>query len=490
MKADNNTLNAVIRSDFNAMLRKAAITLMPPKSFHPNWHHGAMAYHLQQCLDGQIKRLIVTIPPRSLKSITASVAFPLFALGRELEQQIICASYNEDLARTLANQRMMVLQADWFSKAFPHLASNIIAPTKTMDLTTSKNGGIFATSVGGTLTGRGGNIIIIDDPMKASDINSVAEMQRVASWYRESLISRLNDKKTGVIIVIMQRLHVDDLVGQILTLDDWVHLNLPAISQENMLVHVNDHQDIEWPAGVALHEEREGLAELEKTRKSMGSYHFQAQYLQDPLPAEGNLVKRSWFKRYSEKLQATDFEFVLHSWDTAIGVRGTNDYSVCTAWGKRENAYYLLDVWRERVDFPELQRRVRLLAARDNPNKIVIEAAPGGQSLIQFLRSETTLPIVEMPPKGDKQARLEAVSAYFEGGRVFLPEDADWLAAYETELCGFPGAAHDDQVDSTSQALLTLATEPQLPVFRMQPIELFGRRGGDRYFARTGKPIW
>lgn len=130
MKADKDTLNAILRRDFNAMLRKTAFTLMPPRSFRPNWHHQAMAYHLQQCLDGRIKRLIITLPPRSLKSITASVAFPLFALGQELEQQIICASYNEDLARALANQRMMVLQADWFSQAFPHLVSNIIAPTK------------------------------------------------------------------------------------------------------------------------------------------------------------------------------------------------------------------------------------------------------------------------------------------------------------------------------------------------------------------------
>lgn len=250
-------------------------------------------------------------------------------------------------------------------------------------MTTGKNGGIFATSVGGTITGRGGNIIIIDDPMKASGINSAAEMHRVASWYGESLISRLNDKKTGAIIVIMQRLHVDDLVGQILPLDDWVHLNLPAINPEDKIIPVSDTQAIKWPAGVALHEEREGLSELEKTRKSMGSYAFQAQYLQNPVPAEGNLVKRSWIQRYTEKLKARDFEFILHSWDTALGIRDTNDYSVYTVWGKRDNVYYLIDVWRERVDFPTLQRMLIRLAVRDNPNKIVIEAAPGSLPLIQ-----------------------------------------------------------------------------------------------------------
>jgi predicted phage terminase large subunit-like protein len=487
LKANVKELNAILRGDMHAMLHKVATTLMPAASFRPNWHHEAITYALQQCLDGRIKRLIITLPPRSLKSITASVAFPLFALAQDPQRQIICVSYNEDFSKSLAQQRSRILQADWFQHAFGHLVSGIVLPTREMDIVTKANGGIFTTSVAGTMTGRGGDFIVIDDPVKASDINSEAERERVASWYRETLVTRLNDKKTGVIILIMQRLHVDDLVGQVLPLDDWHHLNLPAIAQKDTIIPIGDLDQAEWPAGVPLHEEREGLAELETIRRSMGSYLFQAQYLQDPVPAEGNLVKRSWIARYNGTLTAKDFDFVLHSWDTAIGLRDTNDYSVCTVWGKRDNKVYLLDVWRGRADFPTLARQVHRLAERDDPNKIVIEAAAGGQSLIQYLRSNSSLPIVKMTPKGDKQARLEGVSAYFEGGRVLLPKEAGWLAAYETELCGFPGAAHDDQVDSTTQALLVL-TRPGPPVFVLHSYPSFSTTHGtvDRYFERTG----
>lgn len=491
MKADTAQLHAVLRTDLHSLLSKVATTLVASTAFQANWHHQAMTYVLKQCLDGQIKRLIITIPPRSLKSITASVTFPLFALAQDPRRQIICASYNEDLAKTLAQQRSRILQADWFKAAFPHLLSQLVTPMREMDVATSLNGGIFATSVGGTITGRGGDIIIIDDPMKASDINSAAEMQRVAAWYRESLVTRLNDKKTGVIVLIMQRLHVEDLVGQVLKLDDWHHLNLPAISQNNLIIPISDDEEAEWPAGLALHQEREGLQELEKIRRSMGSYLFQAQYLQDPLPPEGNLVKRSWFKRYDKRLAAKDFEFVLHSWDTAIGQRDTNDYSVCTVWGKRDNVFYLLDVWRGRAEFPALARKARELADRDSPSKIIIESAAGGTPLIQFLRASTTLPVVEMTPKGDKQARLEGVSGYLESGRVLLPKDALWLACFEAELCGFPGAAYDDQVDSTTQAILALIrSEPNVVSLKLYPSSSSTEGVTDRYFERMGRPVF
>jgi predicted phage terminase large subunit-like protein len=358
-----------------------------------------------------------------------------------------------------------------------------------MDLQTKSNGGIFATSVGGTLTGRGGDIIVIDDPMKASDLNSVAEMNRIADWYRESVVSRLNDRQTGVIIIVMQRLHVLDLVGQVLGLDDWDHLNLPAIAQADMCIPISDEQQAEVPKGFLLHEERLDSATLEQIRKSIGTYNFNAQYLQNPLQPEGNLVKRTWFGQYQGQMKASDFDYVLHSWDPAIGGKTSNDYAVCTVWGRREQTYFLLDVFREHLDFPGLAKKIQRLAQRDNPTKIIIESAGGGQAMLQQLVSSTNLPVAGRMPKGDKQARLEAVSVLIESGRVLLPASADWLECFLAEICGFPGGAYDDQVDSMTQALMEL-NAPGLPVLTVTSYpSFFGNASDtvtDRYRERTG----
>jgi hypothetical protein len=214
---------------------------------------------------------------------------------------------------------------------------------------------------GGVLTGRGADIIIIDDPLKPDE--AVSETQRNAAneWYDQTLYSRLNDKRTGCIILIMQRLHEDDLVGHVLGQEEWEHVRLPAIAEEEETHVIRSFfgtRTVYRGVGEALHPEREPLAVLQHIRRTIGEYNFAAQYQQQPAPLGGALVKAEWFKFYTPGEQPSKFEIVFQSWDTANKCTELSDYSVCTTWGIKKNRLYLLDVYRQRLEFPELRRAI------------------------------------------------------------------------------------------------------------------------------------
>ena len=204
--------------------------MAPGQQFHINWHIYAMAWHLQQCANGNIKRLLITLPPRHLKSISASVAFPAWVLGHDPTKRIICASYSAELANKHARDCRGVMDAPWYRQAFDKTGLSRDKNAE-MDFMTTRGGYRYSTSVGGTLTGRGGNMLIIDDPIKAEDAMSDARRSAVNDWFGSTAYSRLDSKRNDVIILIMQRLHLDDLAGYVMQSEPWVHLNLPAIAE-------------------------------------------------------------------------------------------------------------------------------------------------------------------------------------------------------------------------------------------------------------------
>lgn len=204
-------LTAVLRDDFTCFIAKT-FAMRPDEPFKMNWHIEAMAWKLQQVAEGKIKRLIITVPPRSLKSICASVALPAWMIGKDPSRQIACASYAEPLSVDLHNMSRSVMLSAWYQRAFPKFQIKGGKNTET-DLKTTKGGGRFATSVDGVFTGRGADLIIIDDPLKPIDAMSESALDRVTKWFDGTVMSRLNDKETGSIIVVMQRLHPDDLVA-------------------------------------------------------------------------------------------------------------------------------------------------------------------------------------------------------------------------------------------------------------------------------------
>jgi len=249
----------------------------------------------------------------------------------------------------------------------------------------------------------------------------------------------------------MQRLHEDDLVGHVLGQEDWEVLSIPAFDTEPRAYALAEDDLYHRPAGELLHPEREPQVVLDALRRTLGSLSFSAQYLQSPLPIEGNIIKRPWLRFYEEV--PDDLELVVASWDTASTESEESDFSVGTIWGLKDGSIYLLDLRRGRYEVPDLRREI--LAAHDQhrASATLIEDSDIGRAVSQELRRAGRIHPISYRPRYDKQARLLAQSPRFEEGRVLLPREAPWLSAYIGELLGFPRARHDDQVDSTSQAL-------------------------------------
>ncbi len=452
---DQRLLDALLRNDLYSFVRKSFGTVVPGEPFLPNWHIEAMCFALQQVLDGKIKRLVINVPPRSLKSIVASVAFPAFVLGRKPTAKIISASYSHDLAAKHAADTKAIMRSPWFQQLFPGSRIGIEKDAES-DFMTTQRGGRYATSVGGTLTGRGGDLIIIDDPLKPGEAMSQIRREVPNTWYDQTVLSRLNNKAEGAIVIVMQRLHLNDLTGHVLEqLVGWKYLIIPAIAETPLLYYLGGGRRYHRPVGEVLHAAREPLHALEEIRQTMGSSGFSAQYQQQPIPIEGEIVKSSWFKRYAEPPTASR-GYVVQSWDTAMSDGDTADYSVCTTWRVIGQDYYLLDLLRKRLSFPDLRRAVVEQGQRWLPHSIVIEDKGFGSAIIQQLRTEN---LGRMPrpipfnPRDDKVTRMHAQSAVIEQGRVHLPERAPWLDAFESELAQFPQGKHDDQVDTLSQFL-------------------------------------
>ena len=450
---DPRLLQALLRQDLHSFARKVFATVSPGEPFLPNWHLQAICHHLELVRQGTIRRLRIEVPPRTLKSICASVAFPAFLLGHDPTTKIITASYSADLAAKHAGDCRAVMQAGWYRDLFPNTRISA-AKNQEANYETTARGYRYATSVVGTLTGRGGNLIIIDDPLKPEDAMSETRRAAVNGWYSRTLLSRLNNKARDAIILVQQRLHMDDLAGYVDALDDWTVLRLSAIAEEDAQVPIGHGKFHARKAGDVLHPEREPLAVLGNLKLALGSTTFSAQYQQCPVPPDGEVVRWGWFRRYVAPPAAGSMT-IYQSWDTASKPEEHCDFSVCTTWGVIGDDHYLLDIDRARLDFPSLKRRVVDLARQWRPRSIIVEDKGAGTALIQQLRSESHgIPYpTAFLPKDDKITRLHAQSARIEAGHVWLPERAAWLEELRVELATFPHGRHDDQVDSISQFL-------------------------------------
>jgi predicted phage terminase large subunit-like protein len=446
------TLEAILRTDLYAFTAKAFETVSPGDAFMPNWHIEAMANALAKVMRGDCKRLIITVPPRHLKSIAASVALPAFMLGHDPTKRIIGVSYAHDLAIKHANDCRAVMNSDWYRKIFLHTR---LDPSKNTELEfmTTKRGFRFATSVGGTLTGRGGNLIIIDDPIKPAEANSEAARDRVTQWCANTLVSRLDDKSRDAMVLVMQRVHADDLVQHFLTQEGWEQLNLPAIADIEQTIEVAPNRYHTRKIGDLLHPERESIEVLERMKLEMGSATYSAQYQQSPIPPGGNMIDWKWFSQFDLNAQP-EFNDIVISWDTAMKPTELSDYSVGTVWGIKGDFFYLLDLVRLRLDYPNLRRKVIEVYQqwRYSGVTLIIEDAGSGTSLIQDLK-EQNIAVIPIKPEGDKVLRVSAQSAKIEAGAVHLPQKALWLDDLRNEVLAFPHGRHDDQVDSIAQAL-------------------------------------
>ena len=451
--SDYDLLSMVLRTDLSAFTEKVFHTLVPGNTYYRNWHIDAITYQLSECLAGRNRRLIVTQPPRSLKSVTVSVAFVAWALGHDPSLKFACVSYASELAMLFHRQFRQIVKSTWYRAVFPEMR---LKRDTDLECVTMSNGGRITLSVGGSVTGRGADIIIIDDPLKAQDAHSEKIRTSVNDWVDSTLITRQNDKRKGIIILVMQRLHEDDLAGKLLSDGGWEHLDLPAIALADQKIAVGPEQYHFRKEGDVLHAEREPLEILNELKAQIGSLVFSAQYQQSPVPAEGNIIKRDWFVRYSERPKHDSGRSIVQSWDCASATGDRNDYSVCTTWIMEQHEYVLLDVWRGRKDFPGLRNMVMELAERFEPDEVLIESAGPGQHLIDELTSspfDFETPVIGITPEGSKIDRMVGQSGCIEAGQVQLPKDAPWLDVFLNEVLAFPNSRHDDQIDSMSQFL-------------------------------------
>ena len=457
--------DALTRQDFQVFAERVFAELNPGIPYADNFHISLIAEALERVRRGLCRRLIVNVPPRSLKSHLVSITFPAWLHGHNPGCKIITASYGQELAEDLARETRTILQSAWYQTLFPRTR---IDPARSAvhALETTAGGVRRATSVGGPMTGFGGDFVFIDDPTKPEEAHSETERAKANRWFRNTAFSRQNNKMTAAIVIVQQRLHEDDLTGHVLELDDWEVLSFPAIAQEDEVHFVKTphgsyvHCRSE---GEALHPEREPLAVLQKLERVLGVEHFSAQYLQTPTPPGGGLVKLDWFRSYQPDELPPQFEQIVQSWDTAQKAKALSDPSVCTTWGIYKGKVYLLDVVRLWMEYPELKRAIIAQARHHQASLVLIEDKASGISVLQDLKRDGLRQVQGVEPKSDKVMRLRAQTSVIENGFVYLPASASWRDTYLRELMTFPKARHDDQVDSTSQFLEWFNWQPAEP---------------------------
>src|SRR5215470_1235477 len=417
----------VLQHDLCAFIHRSFVELNPQTPFHSNWHIELIASKLEDVRRGRCRRLIVNVPPRHLKSHAISVAFPAWLLGHQPSKQILSVTYAQDLSDALARSSRNLMT----SASYQALFETRLDREAVSELTTTEGGYRFSTSVEGVLTGRGADIIIIDDPLKADDALSDTRRRSVNEWFDNTLRSRLNNQEMGAIIIVMQRLHADDLVAHVQEAEYWDVLSFPAIAEEDESYSFQSpygRRRVERKAGDILQPTLFSEDSLKAQRHGMTDYNFVAQYQQNPQPPSGIIVKREWLKFYRPDEKPERFDQVLQSWDTANKETELANFSVCTTWGIKDRSLYLLDVFRKKLEFPDLKRAIVDRAKLYRANVVLIEDMASGTSLLQELRADN-YSFAQPAPKidGDKTMRLIAQTAKIENGTVLFPNDAPWL---------------------------------------------------------------
>src|SRR6266849_5255801 len=406
-------------------------------------HHQLIIDKIELLLRGKIKKLAIILPPRHGKTTLTSILLPAYFLGRNPRGSVITASYGAELSEGWGRRVRGIIQDETFARVFPDC---MLSPDSQAAgrFNTTQNGQYISTGRGGPLTGRGADLLVLDDLIKdAEEARSEIVCKGIIEWLKHVALTRLS--RDGRIVAISTRWSERDPMGWLLKEQKGFDvLDLPAVSE-------GTRDLLGRPAGAALWESQYPLNVLESIRVAVGPQVWQSLYQGNPTAAQGMVFKRQWFRHY--RAVPEKFSKIVMSLDTAFKTGSANDYSVATVWGQAENGIYLLHCWRDRVEFSELRKQVVEQAAQWKPHAVLIEDRASGQSLIQELKAATTFPVIAVKVDKDKETRAAAVTGYFESGKILFPEGAAWLADFEDELAGFPGAAHDDCVDSVTQAL-------------------------------------
>lgn len=452
------TYKQLMQHSLSFFIEQVFYTVDPGSVYHPNWHIDAIVEGLRACERGEIKRLIINIPPRSLKSISCTVAFPAWLLGQDPSRRILASSYSSSLSIRHNVDTRLVLEQDWYRDCFPktRIAQG---ESQKQKFVTTERGFRLATSTGGSSTGDGGDYLIVDDPTNPMQAASEIERDAANIWFDQTFSTRLNDKAKGVIIIIMQRLHEDDLSGHCLAKHSgWEHLCLPSEARKDYNIKIGKFER-KYNKGEILFPALLPPSVLTNLKLELGAFGFSGQYQQDPTPAGGGILKAEHWRLWKLK-DPPPCEFILQVYDTAFMAKEEADYSARTTWGvfhytgsdgMSRYGCLLIEAMAKRLEFPELREEVKESAEIHDPHLILIEDKGSGISLGQELRRTTRLPVKMMQIKGDKVSRAHMASPYLEGGAIWYM-DRKWAEDVIKQCAQFPKGAHDDIVDTCTMA--------------------------------------
>lgn len=388
---------------------------------------------------------MIFAPPRHGKSELSTRLFPAWYLGRHPDRFVISGSYNADLATDFGRDVRDIVADEFYRAVFRNVS--LRPDTRAANRWHTNKKGIYVSAgIGTGITGRGAHLGLIDDPFKdRKEAESQAVREAVWNWYTSSFYTRL--MPGAAIVITLTRWHDDDLAGRLLKEmntggDRWTILNLPALAEAGDILGREEGEAL-WPDWYPL-------TTLERIKNAIGSYNWLSLYQQRPVAEEGNIFKKSWWRYYRE---IPEFTFVLQSWDTAHEEKTEADYSVCTTWGVYQNNAYLIDWFKDKLDYPNLKRKAEAGYVRHKPEAVLVEDTAAGKPLAREFKKHSVLPVILFRPEGDKVARAHAVTPIIEGGKVFLPEFAFWTQEFIDEMGKFPKGEHDDTVDSVTQAL-------------------------------------
>lgn len=426
----------------------------PTQPFVDGWHIDVICDHLEAVAEFRIPKLIINMPPRHMKSLICAVFFPAWVWLKYPSRKFIYGSYAEAIAIRDSIKTRRLVEDDRYRKFFKIKWGLSEDQNQKKVFQNTLGGERQAVGVGSGLTGLGGDYLFIDDPLNALDAFSEVARESANLWHDMTFSTRYNNADAHAKVIIMQRLHEDDTTGHVLKTGTYEHLILPARFDPDAEIFSKTSLGFKDPRtkkGELLWPERfneKAILDLEKDLKD----HSEAQLQQDPKPPKGGLFPRDKWQFYeSPPRPIVD---IVQFWDCAEKPGITNDYSVCATWAKTENGFYLLDLWRDKVDAPTLEDTAKAQFRKWNPTTIVIEDKSHGTSLIQYLARFTTLPVIPMIPTKSKELRAISASGSVKASKCFLPKCADFVKDFVKEHEKFPRGKHDDQVDTTSMAVI------------------------------------
>jgi predicted phage terminase large subunit-like protein len=447
--AKSRIIEAACRTDFVSFFQWAFHILEPGSTLNLNWHHQAIAYHLELVLHGAIKRLLIVGPPRTLKSLMASIAFPAYVLGRDPTARIIGISHASDLQIKFNNEFRRLVESAHYRNLFSAMEP---AKNTETEVHTSRGGYRFARSAEGSLTGIGGRYLILDDYQKPLDMLSEARRTSTNSLYYSTIASRIDNQHTGGIVAVGQRLHMDDLPARLLrSPEHWTVLSLPAIAEKEEAIPIGPGRCHVRKVGELLHPQQLSREYLESLRFQDPEI-YAAQYQQSPIPPGGFMIKRNQIQYCEELPRRNSSSAYIQSWDPAQKPGEANARSACLDILVQDNNYFIAHALVGQWECDDLEQRVLSRADKQKPNVILIEDAGSGIALIDRLKRKG-LPVVAVKPEGDKVIRLLRQISKFANRQVFVLKSAPGRTELETELFSFPGGQRDDLVDALSQAL-------------------------------------